>query len=94
MPVYEYMNQDGERVEIACPMERSIPIGESVRINGETLTRIASLPQVKPDHWQPYISRRLPRNLPGHKCNAVGQPIIETKGQERNAAAALEWERD
>ncbi len=39
------------------------------------------------DSMYPYVSRRLPRNMPGCRLNEKGQPVIESRQHERRIMA-------
>lgn len=46
------------------------------------------------DKMYPYVSSRLPRNIPGVPCTRSGKPIILSKSHEREVAAQTQRRRD
>jgi hypothetical protein len=94
---YEFINRDGDVVEIDMPMRDAPSIGAEVVVDGVPLVRIASCVQVDPGtnrSQYPYVSTALPRNLPGCKTNRAGKPIIMSKRHERNVMARHGFEKD
>ncbi|MCC7407413.1 MAG: hypothetical protein IT442_05040 [Phycisphaeraceae bacterium] len=92
---YEFRATDGAVVEKDFPMSQAPDLGQVVEIDGLPCVRIVSVPaQVRGDPWKPYVSHRLPRGIKGVRADAHGRPIIETRAQERNVAAALGYERE
>lgn len=98
--IYEFMTDDGRIVEQVMPASQAPDIGQVCDVglpDGSTVkaTRIISTPAaVAGDHWKPYVSMRLPRNLPGVPCTPSGKPIISTRAQERNIMARYGYERE
>lgn len=95
--IYEFLDPDGNVVEIDFPMREAPSIGSIINHEGRTLTRIASTPQVDPGtnrHQYPYVSTSLPRRLEGCKTNRQGKPIIMSKRHERNVMAQHGFEKD
>lgn len=94
MPVYEFMDDEGELHEQFFFMQEAPRIGEAVTLDGGiAATRIASLPQQK-QTWQPYTSNRLPRWMEGCHHTPSGKPIIESQQQENEIKAKLGMERE
>ena len=94
MPMYEFQTPDGDVVEKFIPMKDAPDFGEVVDVDGVPCKRIASPSAVSRPTWTPYVSSRLPKNLPGFECTKSGKPIISSQAVERNAASKLGWSRD
>ena len=94
--LYPFQAEDGEVIELSYPMKDAPPIGASVEHEGKTYTRVFSdLPVVHDYKWEAYASRQLPRWMKGHdKFTKRGQPIFETRKQEREFAAKNGYVRD
>jgi len=94
---YEFLDSDGNVVEIEMPMRDAPSIGSIIEHEGRALTRIASAMQVDPGtnrHTYPYVSNALPRNLEGCKTNRIGKPVIMSKRHEREVMARHGFEKD
>lgn len=94
---YEFLDSDGNVVELTMPMSDAPSIGDTIVRDGKALLRIASLVQVDPAtnrSQYPYVSHALPRRLPGCRTDAKGKPIIESKRHERNVMARHGFEKD
>jgi hypothetical protein len=95
--LYEFLDPNGNVVEIAMRMSEAPSIGSIITHDGVTLTRIASTLQVDPGtnrHQYPYVSTALPRGLHGCKTNRQGKPIIMSKRHERDVMARHGFEKD
>jgi hypothetical protein len=91
MPSYEFETKDGKVIECVFAMRDVPAIGSSFEhpLFG-TVVRVPSGTQVSPNFTTsayPYVSRALPRNLAGVKCDANGHPIIHSRREERNVAS-------
>lgn len=94
---YEFLDSDGNVVEIAMMMRDAPSIGSIITHEGQTLTRIASTPQVDPGtnrSQYPYVSTSLPRKLEGCKTTKQGKPIVMSKRHEREIMARHGFEKD
>jgi len=94
---YEFLDSDGNVVEITMLMRDAPSIGSIITHEGQTLTRIASTPQVDPGtnrHQYPYVSTALPRRLDGCKTNRQGKPVIMSKRHEREIMSRHGFEKD
>ena len=97
MPIYAFTTSDGQEVESFFSSDEAPKIGDTVDINGVQCTRIASfiLDSAGIDrktHKYPYVSRDLPRNLPGvGDYDKQGRPIIRSQSHERNVAAENDY---
>lgn len=93
MPVYLFSTSDGIEVESFFPAEDAPKIGDTVDIDGNRCTRIPSFVLDaaginRKTHQYPYVSRALPRNMPGvENYDKQGRPIITSQQHERNVAA-------
>jgi len=93
MPVYLFQTDEGLEVESFFPSEEAPKIGDTVDISGTQCTRIPSFVLDsaginRKTHQYPYVSRSLPRNLPGAEhYDKQGRPIIKSQQHERNVAA-------
>tara|TARA_Y100001937_G_scaffold128765_1_gene207748 strand:- start:3369 stop:3671 length:303 start_codon:yes stop_codon:yes gene_type:complete len=100
MPMYEFSREsDGKIVELHYNMADAPPIGSVIEQDGERLTRIVSNSQISAavevvTHQYPYVSRSMPRNVPGCETNKHGQPIISSQRHEREVMNRLGLERD
>ena len=78
MPMYEFSREsDGKIVEFHFRMADAPPIGSVIERDGERFTRLVSDAQVSAEveivtHKYPYVSRSMPRNLPGCETNNKG----------------------
>jgi hypothetical protein len=94
---YEFLDSDGNVVEITMLMRDAPSIGSIITHEGQTLTRIASTPQVDPGtnrSQYPYVSTSLPRRLEGCKATKQGKPVIMSKRHEREIMARHGFEKD
>jgi len=95
---YEFLDSDGNVVEISMLMRDAPSIGSIITHEGRTLTRIASTSvQVDPGanrSQYPYVSHALPRRLQGCKTDRKGKPIVESKRHEREIMARHGFEKD
>ena len=94
---YEFLDTEGNVVEIDMRMSEAPSIGSIITHEGKTLTRIASTPQVDPGtnrHQYPYVSTALPRGLDGCKTTRQGKPVIMSKRHEREVMARHGFEKD
>jgi hypothetical protein len=94
---YEFLDVEGNVVEIEMPMRDAPSIGSIIEREGRVLTRIASAMQVDPGtnrHMYPYVSNALPRNLEGCKSTRIGKPVIMSKRHEREVMARHGFEKD
>jgi hypothetical protein len=91
MPSYEFTTNEGLVVECVFAMSEVPAIGSTYQHPTlGLLTRIASAAQVSPNFTTgtyPYVSRALPRNMAGMKCDSQGHPIIHSRREERNVAS-------
>ena len=100
MPMYDFKRQsDGKVVEIFYSMSTVPSIGKVVTIEGEDYTRLVSAYQVSAEvepipHKYPYVSRSMPKNLPGCETNKKGQPIISSRRHEREIMSRHGLKRD
>ncbi len=100
MPMYEFSREsDGKIVEFHFRMADAPPIGSLIERDGERFTRLVSDSQVSAEvevvtHKYPYVSRKMPRNLPGCETNKNGQPIISSRRHEREIMNRYGLERD
>ena len=100
MPMYEFKREsDGKIVEVFFNMANAPSIGSVIEEDGEKLTRIVSDSQISAavevvTHQYPYVSRSMPRNVPGCETNKHGQPIISSQRHEREVMDRLGLERD
>ena len=101
MPRYEYMTDEGRIIEAVKPMAEADPVGAVVELadpqrDGASVlaTRIYSRPRLQGDPWKPYVSERLPRNMPGVPCTPDGKPIVTSRQQEREICAKFGYERE
>ena len=92
MPNYEFQMPDGLVVTQFFRMKDVPDVGSMIDIGGVECMRIASALNTT-DVWRPYISHRLPRNLPGCACTPEGLPIVRTQAQENSIKSQLGWER-
>ena len=90
MPTYEFVDAKGKHYEIFMQMHRAPAVGETMFDEfGRALTRIPSTPQIDPRsdlNGFPYVSTRLPKNLPGCRTTSDGSTIIDTPQHERRVA--------
>ena len=93
MPVYLFKG-DNEREVEAYFVAKEVPkIGDVVDILGEQCTRVPSFVLDsagirRKTHQYPYVSRALPRNMPGVGAyDKHGRPIIKSQSHERNVAS-------
>jgi len=91
MPAYEFQTAEGQIIECVFAMSEAPTIGAIYEhpMFGP-VTRIASAAQVSPNFTTstyPYVSHALPKNLPGVRCDAAGNPIISSRREERNVAS-------
>ena len=91
---YEFEAEDGERIDIVYHMGEAPEIGQVVEVGDKRFKRIPSNSSSPAKVWRPYVSSRLPRNLPGCECTPEGKPIINTQAQERSVGAQLGWSRE
>lgn len=102
MPRYEFITDDGRVIEAAFPANGpNYPeVGERYNVtdpmtgNEVEATRIMSVPQKPTQVWKPYISSRLPKNMPGQPCTPDGKVIVSTQAQERDIMAQGGFERE
>ena len=100
MPMYDFKREsDGKVVEIFYSMSTVPGIGKVVTIEGEDYTRLVSDYQVSAEvetitHKYPYVSRSMPKNLPGCETNSKGQPIISSRRHEREIMSRHGLKRD
>lgn len=93
MPIYLFVNKGGQEVESFFTADLAPRIGDKVEINGAECTRVASFILdsagiERKTHKYPYVSRALPRNLPGvENYDKQGRPVIKSQGHERDVAA-------
>jgi hypothetical protein len=95
--LYEFLDNEGNVVEIEMRMREAPSIGSIIVHEGKTLTRIASAMQVDPGtnrSQYPYVSTALPRKLEGCKTNRQGKPVIMSKRHEREVMARHGFEKD
>lgn len=95
--LYEFLDKDGNVVEISMSMREAPPIGSIIAHDGKQLTRIASSMQVDPAtnrSQYPYVSNALPRRLPGCSTTRDGKPVVMSKRHERNIMAQHGFEKD
>ncbi len=100
MPSYDFKREsDGKIVEMSYTMSKVPSIGEVVTVEGENYTRLVSDYQVSAEvetitHGYPYVSRSMPKNLPGCETNSKGQPIISSRRHEREIMSRHGLKRD
>tara|TARA_R100000808_G_C2154131_1_gene164898 strand:- start:1368 stop:1670 length:303 start_codon:yes stop_codon:yes gene_type:complete len=93
MPVYLFKTAEGLEVESFFTANEAPKIGDTVEINGMECTRVPSFVLDsaginRKTHQYPYVSRALPRNMPGvENYDKQGRPIIKSQQHERNVAA-------
>tara|TARA_R100000700_G_C3077513_1_gene84769 strand:+ start:71 stop:373 length:303 start_codon:yes stop_codon:yes gene_type:complete len=93
MPVYLFETEDGQRVESFFSSNDVPSIGDKIDIDGITCTRLPSFVLdtagiARKTHQYPYVSRALPRNMPGvGNYDKQGRPIIRSQQHEKNVAA-------
>ena len=92
--IYEFEAKDGERIELMMPSGKAPKVGADIEHEGKVFKRIASATSSPAKVWRPYVSSRLPRNMPGCECTPEGKPIINTQATERSVGARLGWERE
>tara|TARA_R100001594_G_scaffold67913_2_gene102221 strand:+ start:919 stop:1221 length:303 start_codon:yes stop_codon:yes gene_type:complete len=93
MPIYLFVNEKGQEVESFFSSDSAPRIGDEVEIDGSKCTRVASFILdsagiERKTHKYPYVSRALPRNLPGvENYDKQGRPVIKSQSHEKNVAA-------
>lgn len=96
--LYEFRrHSDGATVEQWFPVEQRPHIGETVTIDGEPCTRIASSVQGNVAggiDGHPRVSQSLPPWVPGCRHDKTGQPIIESRRHENEVLARTGYVRD
>lgn len=105
--IYEYENSKGERREVASSIKNAPPEEIAINEDGswspthqgcEVWKRVFTgglSGYVNPfDNKYPYVSSRLPKNMPGCRVTDKGKPIIESKSHEANIAARHGYRRD
>ena len=91
--MYLFSTNDGREVESYFPVDDAPKIGDTVEINGVQCTRkpsfvLDSAGINRKTHQYPYVSRALPRNMPGvESYDKQGRPVIKSQQHERNVAA-------
>ena len=100
MPMYEFSREsDGKVVEFHFRMADAPSIGSVIERDGVKYTRLVSDSQLSSEidivtHKYPYVSRSLPKNLPGCDSNNKGQPIITSRRHEREIMGRYGLERE
>jgi len=102
MPEYEFKTADGRILTKVCPAngpDFPEPGTEHEVVDPETgymvkATRIMSVPSRPTAVWKPYVSNRLPRNMPGQPCTPDGKVVVNTQAQERDIMVQGGYERD
>lgn len=99
MPIYEFQATDGTKVERFFSAKNAPDLGKTIRFGGKTYRRIMSTPQISADvknvvHKYPYVSRSLPRHMPGAQHTKEGMPIIRSRQHEREVGAQQGLKRD
>lgn len=97
MPSYEFKTESGQIIEVAFAMSDAPAVGSVYQhpMFGP-VTRILSSTQISPNFTTstyPYVSRALPRNLPGCRVDKQGHPIIESRRHERNISSMHGYQR-
>lgn len=95
--LYEFLDPDGNVVEIAMSMRDAPTIGSIIEHEGRQLTRIVSDMQVDPGtnrSQYPYVSSALPRRLEGCKTTRDGKPVVMSKRHEREIMSRHGFEKD
>ncbi len=95
--LYEFLDADGNVVEIAMSMRDAPPIGSIIEHEGRQLTRIVSDMQVDPGtnrSQYPYVSHALQRRLEGCKTTRDGKPVVMSKRHEREIMSRHGFEKD
>ena len=93
MPIYAFVTDNGKEVESFFNSSDVPSIGDTVEIDGAKCTRVASFVLDaaginRKTHQYPYVSKALPRNLPGvGNYDKQGRPVIRSQSHERNVAA-------
>ena len=102
MPEYEFMTNDERILTKMCPANgpaypevgQVYDVTDPMTGNEVKATRIMSVPMRPTDVWKPYVSSRLPRNMPGHPCTPEGKVIVNTQAQERDIMSQGGYERE
>lgn len=86
MPVYEFIDSDGEVHEKYYPMSEAPDLGELVNIDGVMCKRIISCGQACKD-FKPYVAYSKPKGLPGCPVDPkTGHSVITSRAEERRIA--------
>ena len=97
MPLYPFINADGDCSEFVFSMKDAPSIGATFTIDGTEWIRVASDFTVDPGtnrYQYPYVSNALPRNLEGCPKTKKGKPVIMSRRHERNIAARHGYAKD
>ena len=93
MPIYAFVDNQGTEVESFFTFDEAPSIGDKIDIDGVECTRVASFILdsagiERKTHKYPYVSRSLPRNLPGvDNYDKQGRPVIRSQAHERYVAS-------
>lgn len=100
MPIYAFKTASGQEVESYFPADEAPSIGSEVEINGALCTRVPSFVLdsagiSRKTHQYPYVSRALPRKLPGvGDYDNQGRPVIRSQSHERDVAARHDYVKE
>lgn len=92
MPIYTYIDEDGNEIDLMKPVSKMDPIGTVIEHEGRKLTRVfcgsIDAAGIARKTWgYPRASEQLPRGLSGCKHDAKGRPIITSRKHERELTA-------